>query len=222
MSSNVTYSGPGDLPAVIPVFPLPGALLLPRGDMPLNIFEPRYVAMVDDALRGQRIVGMIQPEGEPVPGQKAPRLMGVGCAGRITQLAETGDGRYLITLTGIARFRLVEEMPATTPYRQCRVDFAAYPHDFEPRAGEDAVDRDGVIRTLKAFLEANDLKIDWKGIHEASNEALVNALSMMSPFASREKQALLEAPDLKSRAEILIAITEMDLARGDDGSDALQ
>jgi Lon protease-like protein len=222
MSSNVAYSGPDDLPAVIPVFPLPGALLLPRGDMPLNIFEPRYVAMVDDALRGQRIIGMIQPEGEPIPGQKAPRLMNVGCAGRITQLAETGDGRYLVTLTGIARFRLLQEMPATTPYRQCRVDFGAYPDDFQPRSGEDAVDRDGVIRTLKAFLEANDLKIDWKGIHEASNEALVNALSMMSPFASREKQALLEAPDLKSRAEILIAITEMDLARGDDGSDALQ
>lgn len=222
MSSNITYAGPDDLPAVIPVFPLPGALLLPRGDMPLNIFEPRYVAMVDDALRGSRIIGMIQPEGEPVPGLKVPRLMPVGCAGRITQLAETGDGRYLVTLTGIARFRVEEEMPSTTPYRQCRVDFGAFPRDFEARAGEDEVDRDGVIRTLKAFLEANDLKIDWKGIHDASNEALVNALSMMSPFAAREKQALLEAADLKTRAEILIAITEMDLARGDDGTDVLQ
>lgn len=222
MSSNITYSGPDDLPPSIPVFPLPGALLLPRGDMPLNIFEPRYVAMVDDALRGSRIVGMIQPEGEPAAGQRSPKLMGVGCAGRITQLAETGDGRYLVTLTGIARFRVIEELPATTPYRQCKVDFGAFPVDFQPKAGEDQVDRDGVIRTLKAFLEANELKIDWKGIHEASNEALVNALSMMSPFASREKQALLEAPDLKTRAEILIAITEMDLARGDDGSDALQ
>lgn len=222
MSSNVTYNGPDDLPPAIPVFPLPGALLLPRGDMPLNIFEPRYVAMVDDALRGSRIIGMIQPDGEPTAGQKQARLMGIGCAGRITQLAETGDGRYLVTLTGIARFRVVEELPATTPYRQCKVDFAAFPLDFQPKAGEDQVDREGVIRTLKAFLEANDLKIDWKGIHEASNEALVNALSMMSPFASREKQALLEAPDLKTRAEILIAITEMDLARGDDGSDVLQ
>jgi Lon protease-like protein len=222
MSSNVDYAGPDQLPPAIPVFPLPGALLLPRGDMPLNIFEPRYVAMVDDALRGARIIGMIQPEGEPVPGQKVPRLMSVGCAGRITQLAETGDGRYLVTLTGIARFRVVEELPATTPYRQCRVDFSAFPQDYLARAGEDEVDREGVIRTLKAFLEANELKIDWKGINEASNEALVNALSMMSPFATREKQALLEAPDLKTRAEILIAITEMDLARGDDGSDALQ
>src|SRR5512137_1209320 len=126
MSSNVAYSGPDDLPTVIPVFPLPGALLLPRGDMPLNIFEPRYVAMVDDALRGQRIVGMIQPEGEPIPDQKAPRLMNVGCAGRITQLAETGDGRYLITLTGIARFRVLEELASVTAYRQCRVDFGAF------------------------------------------------------------------------------------------------
>ena len=222
MSSNVTYVGPDDLPTVIPVFPLPGALLLPRGDMPLNIFEPRYVAMIDDALRNARIIGMIQPDGDPIAGQKVPPLLQIGCAGRITQLAETGDGRYLVTLTGIARFRVEEEMPATTPYRQCRVDFGAFPRDFEPRAGEQEVDRDGVIRTLKAFLEANDLKIDWKGIHEASNEALVNALSMMSPFAAREKQALLEAPDLKTRAEILIAITEMDLARGDDGSDVLQ
>jgi uncharacterized protein len=222
MSSNITYGSPDDLPPSIPVFPLPGALLLPRGDMPLNIFEPRYVAMVDDALRGARIIGMIQPEGEPVASQRTPRLMGVGCAGRITQFAETGDGRYLVTLTGVARFRVIDELPATTPYRQCKVDFGAFSIDFQPKAGEDQVDRDGVIRTLKAFLEANDLKIDWKGIHEASNEALVNALSMMSPFASREKQALLEAPDLKTRAEILIAITEMDLARGDDGSDALQ
>ncbi len=143
-----------------------------------------------------------------------PKLHSIGCAGRITQFAETGDGRYLVTLTGIARFRVVDELPAVTPYRQCRVDFGPFSRDFEARAGEDQVDRDGVIRTLKLFVEANELRIDWKGIREASNEALVNALSMMSPFEPREKQALLEAPDLKTRAEILIAITEMELARG--------
>jgi Lon protease-like protein len=182
--------------------------------MPLNIFEPRYLAMVDDAFRdGHRLIGMIQPDAAHSQHNEEPALFRVGCVGRITQLAESGDGRYILELTGIARFRIIDELPATTPYRQCRVDFGVFPSDFEPRAGEDQVDRDGVIRTLKAFLEANDLRIDWKGIHEASNEALVNALSMMSPFAAREKQALLEAPDLKTRAEILIAVTEMDLAK---------
>jgi len=220
---NASYRGPSDCPSVLPVFPLPGALLLPRGEMPLNIFEPRYVAMIDDALRGTRVIGVIQPEsaGETAGGMiSVPKLHAIGCAGRITQFAETGDGRYLVTLTGISRFRVVDELPAVTPYRQCRVDFAPFLRDFEARAGEDQVDRDGVIRTLKLFVEANELRIDWKGIREASNEALVNALSMMSPFEPREKQALLEAPDLKTRAEILIAITEMELARGSDGSDA--
>ncbi|MHB2168340.1 LON peptidase substrate-binding domain-containing protein [Alsobacter sp. R-9] len=218
MSINAVYGGPSDLPGVIPVFPLPGALLLPRGEMPLNIFEPRYLSMIDDALRSSRIIGMIQPElgtGE----LKVPRLLTVGCAGRITQLAETGDGRYLITLTGVARFRVLEELASVTAYRQCRVDFGAFPIDFEARAGEDKVDRGAVIRTLRAFVDANELSVDWKGIEEASNEALVNALSMMSPFDIREKQALLEAPDLKTRAEILVAMTEMELARGDDGSE---
>lgn len=220
MSMNAVYRGPGDLPGVIPVFPLPGALLLPRGEMPLNIFEPRYLSMVDDALKSGRIIGMVQPEVQPGGATpKVPALHAVGCAGRITALAETGDGRYLLTLTGIARFRIVEELPALTSYRQCKVDFSAFPIDFEARAGEDAVDRPAVIRTLRDFVEANNLSIDWKGIDEASNEALVNALAMMSPFDVREKQALLEAPDLRTRAEILIAITEMELARGDDGSE---
>jgi uncharacterized protein len=219
MSMNATYRSATDLPSVIPIFPLPGALLLPRGEMPLNIFEPRYVALIDDAIKGARVIGMIQPDVESEIMPKTPSLHTVGCAGRITQLSETGDGRYLVTLTGIARFRVLEELLVTTPYRQCRVDFAAFPRDYEARAGEADVDRDSVIRTLKAFVEANDLSIDWKGIKEASNEALVNALSMMSPFETREKQALLEAPDLKSRAEILVAITEMDLARGQDGSE---
>jgi uncharacterized protein len=219
MSMNATYRNAADLPSVIPIFPLPGALLLPRGEMPLNIFEPRYVALIDDAIKGARVIGMIQPDVESEIMPKTPSLHAVGCAGRITQLAETGDGRYLVTLTGIARFRVLEELLVTTPYRQCRVDFAAFPSDYEARAGEAEVDRESVIRTLKAFVEANDLSIDWKGIKEASNEAPVNALSMMSPFETREKQALLEAPDLKSRAEILVAITEMDLARGQDGSE---
>jgi Lon protease-like protein len=219
MSMNAIYRGPGDLPAVLPVFPLGGALLLPRGEMPLNIFEPRYLAMIDDALKGSRIIGLIQPdvEGDTMPA--LPRLHTIGCAGRITQIGESGDGRYILTLTGIARYRVVEELAVTTPYRQCEVDFRVFPSDFKARAGEDAVDRKSVLMTLRAFADANDLSIDWKGINDAPNEALVNALAMMSPFETREKQALLEAPDLKTRAEILIAITEMDLARRENGSD---
>ena len=212
MGMNVTYRGPSDCPDVIPIFPLPGALLLPRGQMPINIFEPRYLSMVDDALKGHRVIGMIQPEdGGPA---SRPRLYPVGCAGRITQLAETGDGHYLLTLVGIARFRMTDELSAMTPYRQCRVSFEPFEADFSARAGEEEVDRAGVLRALRNFVAAADVKVDWKGIDEAPNEALVNTLCMMSPFGPREKQALLEAPDLKTRAEVLIAITEVELARG--------
>ncbi|CAH1658030.1 Lon N-terminal domain-containing protein [Chelatococcus asaccharovorans] len=211
MSTHQTYRGPKDCPAVVPLFPLAGALLLPRGQLPLNIFEPRYVAMIDEAIATHRVIGMIQPDDEEEAA--IPRLYPVGCAGRITQFAEAGDGRYVISLTGVSRFRVVEELTVATPYRQARVDYEPFKVDFEPRAGEAETDRAGVIRTLREFAEANDLKVDWKGINEAPNEALVNALSMMSPFGPREKQALLEAPDLKSRAEMLIAITEIELVR---------
>ena len=213
MGMNAVYSGPQDCPPVLPLFPLSGALLLPRGQMPLNIFEPRYLAMIDEALRGDRVIGMIQPEPENGRQEENPTLLGVGCAGRITQFGETGDGRYLITLTGIARFRLLEEAPVATPYRQGRVDYD-FLDDFVPRAGEDEVDRDELLRALRAFAKAHELKIDWKGVADAPNEALVNALSMMCPFGPREKQALLEAPDLRNRAEVLVAITQIELARG--------
>lgn len=218
MTMNATYRGPGDCPPVIPLFPLSGALLLPRGQMPLNIFEPRYLAMIDDALRGSRVIGMIQPELDGTGSATVPGLFKVGCAGRVTQFAETGDGRYLITLTGIARFRLDEELTVLTPYRQARVDFEPFAVDFEPRAGEDAVDRAALVGALRDFARANDLKIDWKGVDGAPNEALVNALSMMAPFGPREKQALLEAPDLKTRADVLVAITQIELARSGDGA----
>jgi Lon protease-like protein len=215
MPMNVVYRGPADLPQVIPVFPLSGALLLPRGQMPLNIFEPRYLAMIDDALTDRhRLIGMIQPDsGRPGPDDR-PHLFKVGCAGRITQLAETGDGRYLIQLTGIARFRVTEEPKVATLYRQCRVDYAPFADDFVARKGEEAVDRQAVLDALNAYLAANDLKADWEGIENAPNEALVNALAMMTPYGAAEKQALLEAPDLKTRAEILVAVTEIELAKG--------
>ena len=224
MPMNAIYHGPADLPEVIPVFPLPGALLLPRGQMPLNIFEPRYLAMVDDALASrQRLIGMIQPDSAHPGLEEKPNLFKVGCVGRITQIAESGDGRYLLQLTGVARFRLEEELEVTTPYRQCRVTYAPFADDFVARKGEDAVDRKSLLRTLADFLTANNLKADWEGIENAPNEALVNALAMMSPYGSAEKQALLEAPDLKTRAEILIAVTEIELAKNrTDGETPLQ
>ncbi|HUB64004.1 MAG TPA: LON peptidase substrate-binding domain-containing protein [Methylocella sp.] len=218
MSMNHAYRHPDEMPAVFPIFPLTGALLLPRGELPLNIFEPRYLAMLDDALKNHRILGMIQPDPEAGKETGAPALFSVGCAGRITQFSETGDGRYLITLTGIARFRIVEELASATPYRQCRADFRPFSVDFSPRVGEDLVDRDGVLRTLRDFAETNHLQVDWNSIHNAPNEALVNALSMMSPCSPKEKQALLEARDLKGRADVLVAITEIELARGKNTS----
>lgn len=224
MPMNAHYRGPIDLPETIPVFPLPGALLLPRGQMPLNIFEPRYLAMVDDALRdGHRLIGMIQPDPTQTPDADKPKLFKVGCVGRITQLAESGDGRYLIELAGVARFQVVEELDVATDYRQCRVTYAPFADDFVPRKGEEAVDRSAVLAALSAFLQANDLKTDWEGVEKAPNEALVNALSMMSPYGVPEKQALLEAPDLKTRADILVAITEIELAKKNtDGESPLQ
>lgn len=215
MPINIEYRGPADLPEVIPVFPLPGALLLPRGQMPLNIFEPRYLAMVDDSFRdGHRLIGMIQPDVAHSPkNSDKPALFRVGCVGRITQLAESGDGRYILELTGVSRFKVVEELDVLTAYRQCKVDFFAFVDDFTARMGEDQVDREALLAVLADFLKANNLKVDWEGVETAPNEALVNALAMMSPYGPAEKQAMLEAPDLKTRAEILIAVTEMDLAK---------
>ena len=214
MPMNAVYRGASDLAQVIPVFPLPGALLLPRGQMPLNIFEPRYLAMVDDSLRdGHRLIGMIQPDAAHPGPEDKPNLYKVGCVGRITQIAETGDGRYLMQLTGVARFRIEEELNVSTLYRQCRVSYVPFADDFVARLGEEAVDREALLSALSDFLKANNLKADWEGIENAPNEALVNALAMMSPYGVAEKQAMLEAPDLKTRAEILIAVTEIELAK---------
>ncbi len=224
MPMNALYRGPADLPGTLPVFPLAGALLLPRGQMPLNIFEPRYLEMVDDALRdGHRLIGMIQPDSAHPGPDERPNLYKIGCVGRITQIAETGDGRYLLQLTGVARFRIVQELRVATSYRQCSVDFMPFIDDFTARKGEDRVDRKAVLAALMAYLKANDLKADWEGIENAPNEALVNALAMMSPYDPAEKQAMLEAPDLKTRAEILIAVTEIALAKSQtEGEPPLQ
>ncbi|MEX6507247.1 LON peptidase substrate-binding domain-containing protein [Jiella sp. M17.18] len=217
-AGNFTYTDESDLPAVAPVFPLGGALLLPGGQLPLNIFEPRYIAMIDDAVGSDRIIGMIQPRLDGAQRSDGePELCQVGCLGRITSLTETGDGRYIINLHGIARFRVVEELHRHKPYRCCRI--AAFLSDLDFGAGAGDVDRDSLLKTFRQYLEANQLEADWDSVSRASNETLVNALCMMSPYGAAEKQALLEAPDLKTRAETLIAITEIALAReGDDGA----
>ena len=190
--------------------------------MPLNIFEPRYLAMIDAALAGDRVIGMIQPDAAMAACARGPGLFTVGCAGRLTSFAETGDGRYLITLTGISRFRVLEEVAAPTPFRQCRVTAAPFAADFECSI-EDRVDRNSVLATFRAYLAAHDLEADWASVERASNETLVNTLAMMAPFDAAEKQALLEAPDLRARAETLVALTEMTLAReGSGGGRTLQ
>lgn len=214
------YKSPADMPRTIPVFPLCGALLLPRGQLPLNIFEPRYLAMINDAMAGERIIGMIQPDPD-VAGALAqqddpsanPSLCGIGCAGRITSFTETGDGRVLITLTGISRFTMVEEIETTVPYRIAQIDAANFPDDFCVGAGQTDVDRDRLLDVFRCYLEAHNLDADWESIDSSSNEALVNALAMISPYGPKEKQAMLEAPDLCARNEILIALTEMALVQ---------
>ncbi|GGE27927.1 ATP-dependent protease [Agaricicola taiwanensis] len=224
MPINEPYRTIRQLPGSIPVFPLLGALLLPRGDMPFNIFEPRYLTMVSDALSGTRVIGMVQPDPDSVDNRHPP-LMPVGCLGRITSFSETGDGRCLITLTGVARFRVAEELKVTTPYRQVRADYSEFGQDLDPRAGEKDVDRGALLRTLRAYLEENDLKVaDWSSVERAPLEDLINALAMTSPFGPREKQAFLEAPDLKARADLLVALAEMDIAKtgGGDNNPSLQ
>ncbi len=216
MKLNRTYAEPADMPATIPLFPLEGALLLPRRPIQLTVFEPRYLAMLDDALSGERLIGMIQPTGPEAA--SGPELYPLGCAGRIVQYAEIGDGRCFLTLMGVARFRLVEEMSYATPYRVAHVDYAPFAEDFRRGAGEDEVDRDGLLAALRSYAEVNEVKVVWSDIKKASNEALVNGLSMLSPCGPREKQALLEAPDLRARAEMLVAITTIELARSDQAA----
>lgn len=224
MGVSERYRSAADLPAVIPVFPLRRAILLPRTTLPLNIFEPRYLAMVDDAIAGSRIIGVIQPSESTDPAEspagRMVELRRIGCAGRITAFQELDDGRHVITLAGIARFEVTSEIPSAHPYRTCAVSCAAFADDFIARLGEDSVDREELLRVLKAYLERRQFRADWRAITGASSEFLVNSLSVISPYGPEEKQALLEAPDLKTRARILIALAEMEMASGsaDGGS----
>ncbi|MEL6745289.1 MAG: LON peptidase substrate-binding domain-containing protein [Pseudomonadota bacterium] len=221
-AGNHSYTSLSDLPESVPLFPLSGALLLPAGNMPLNIFEPRYLAMIEAAMRSDRMIGMIQPRfdlDQPSDEGEDPQLCDVGCLGRITAFQESGDGRLMVNLAGVSRFRLMEELPVKDGYRMAKVAGFAEDLTDSPEAAR-AVDRDGLLETFKAFLAANDMQADWEGVSEASNETLVNTLSMLSPYGPAEKQALLEAPDLKTRAETLVAMTEISLARDNSESSA--
>jgi len=206
----------------VPVFPLAGVILLPRSTLPLNVFEPRYLEMVDDALAGNRIIGIIQPKGSNSCGEsplgKSVALREVGAFGRITTYSESDDARYMISLTGIARLQIIAEQASDKPYRLCQVDAERFAADLDRREGEDDVDRERLLTVLQSYLTAHDLTADWDSIARSSNELLVNTLSVISPYGPEEKQALLEAPDLKARAEVLVALAEMDLASRDDGS----
>lgn len=210
------YNKPADLPQKLPVFPLPGALLLPRADLPLNIFEPRYLEMVSDALSGERMIGIIQPRDDSDTAER-PDLMKVGCAGRITSYAETPDGRMLVTLTGVSRFSIKSELTVDTPYRQVVANFKPFAIDLVMDLGAADVNRPALLTAFKDYLTANNMSADWSEINAASTEVLVNTLSLLAPYPASEKQALLEAPDLKTRADVLVALTEMALSKSFSG-----
>ena len=207
-----------ELPEVIPIFPLPGALLLPRARLPLNIFEPRYLAMLDDTLKSEhRLIGMVQPCEDDAP---RPRLHSIGCAGRVTSLSETEDGRYLIALTGVSRFRIAEAMDGFTPYRRVRAGWAEFACDLSPATEEGEFCRKEFLAVLKRYFAAVRLTSDWDSLSEAEPELLINSLSMMCPFSVEEKQALLEAPCLTDRTGTLMALMQFAIASG--GSDDSQ
>ncbi len=211
------YRKAKDLPATIPVFPLDGALLLPGGLLPLQIFEPRYLNMIDDAMAGDRIIGMIQTSGA---GDRArPGLARIGCAGRITSYSETGDGKYLIALTGLCRFAVVDEIAAPKPYRQVHADFAPFEADLVDADPDETFDRTPFLALLRRYLEGRGLGVEWDVVKAAPEPALINSLSMALPFAPVEKQALLEAPDLSGRRGVLTALLEIDGAFGADEDD---
>lgn len=209
-----------NLPDTIAVFPLPGALLLPRTRLPLHIFEPRYLAMFDDALKTpHRLIGMVQPR--DVPGSEEKRLHSIGCAGRVTQFSETEDGRYLITLSGMSRFRIRDEVTGFSPYRRCDVSWDGFSADLGPTEEDRGFDRPRFLDLLGRYFDAMSLSTDWSSLKEAEDELLINSLSMLCPFDPEEKQALLEAPSLGTRRETLVTLIEFAL-RGGSAEEMMQ
>jgi hypothetical protein len=211
-------ASPADLPPSIPLFPLAGALLLPSSHRPLNVFEPRYVEMVDTALGGNRLIGLIQPEdsSEESPRGRAP-LLRIGTVGRLTHWEENGEGRYFIILEGVCRFELVSELTVLTPYRQGTIDAAAFTSDFTPAFGEEEVDRERFLKMMKDYAEFANFELNWDEIKKTGTADLVNFGCMVSPYGAREKQMMLEARSLRDRAETLIALAEIEMAKGGAG-----
>ncbi len=206
---------PSELPETIAIFPLPGALLLPRSRLPLHIFEPRYLAMIDDVLKTPaRLVGMVQPF-EGAGG--ADQLRSIGCAGRLTALSETEDGRYMITLSGVSRFHVLREVEGFTPYRRCDVSWTGFERDRGEPEKDPGLERTPFLDLLNRFFLAQGLSTDWDAVREAEDELLINSLSMLCPFPPEDKQALLEAPTLATRRETLVTLIEFALHGGETG-----
>jgi Lon protease-like protein len=210
-----------DLPDILPVFPLPGALLLPRARLPLHVFEPRYLALLDDTLKtSHRLIGMIQPY--PDARAERPRLHAIGCAGRVTAFSETEDGRYMITLTGVSRFRVTGEVEGFTPYRRCEVSWQGFERDLGGPETDENLDRGAFLALLARYFEAEQLRTDWDSLREADDELLIDSLSMLCPFDPEDKQALLEAPSLATRRETLVTLIRFALAGSGSGEDRMQ
>ncbi len=207
------YRKPADLPQAIALFPLSGAILMPRGVLALNVFEPRYLNMVDDALGGERLIGMIQPA-IGAENEQVPHLCDVGAVGRITSFNETEDGRYLITLTGICRFDLEQELEADAPYRQALVSYEAFADDFTPSPGR-SIDRAALMGSLKTYAALHGFQVDWQAVEQAPTETIINVAAQICPFDAASKQALLETITLEERARALVALIEWDSASND-------
>jgi len=210
------FHAPRDaLPDEFAIFPLPGALLLPRGKLPLNIFEPRYLAMVEDSLSQRRLFAMIQPDPHAPANEHGPGLYHIGCLGRLTSFSEADDGRFLITLSGLTRFAVAEELPTRRGYRRVRADYTAYPADLDPTPEPNLVERDALLIALKAYFTAQKFDANWDAIRRLPDESLVVTLSMVCPFEPAEKQALLEAPTEADRAATLLTLLQMGAAGSD-------
>ena len=228
MSPIDRYRRPADLTPRIPIFPLRGAILLPRATLPLNVFEPRYLEMLDDVMSGDRLIGIIQPaasagsDDDESPLADSVGLRRVGCVGRVTTYQEVDHARLVITLTGITRYEILDEAVTDLPYRVASVSYDRFASDLNEGLGEDQVDRTNLLRVLRSYLDANKLEADWAAIQRASSEFLINALCVMCPYGPEEKQALLEADDLKRRADVLVALAEMELASSGGSGTTLQ
>ena len=207
MSSLYKYKKIEEIPSKISIFPLNGALLLPRSQLPLNIFEPRYLEMIDNSISSDRLIGMIQTQ-ESNENQLYP----IGCVGKITSFTELSDSRFIITLNGICRYKVTQELDTLTPYRQVKVSYEDFENDLTPGFNQDKANREKLLDVLKRYLEKNNLQIDWEAVKGSPTETLVNSLCSLSPYSAEEKQALLEAEDIQKRNELLIAMTEMALS----------